>query len=267
MSSSIRLPLAREIPKANPLLLLRERNPASERKGAPALTALPKNHPRLLSWYPTSWISSGYASRRITGRVHGKAVYHQPPRCSCGSPYNLAATPNEPPFHRVNTSPRRRAVAARMRLTRKRSRSDSGSDRKKSLSPEFRDVPIIHVFLQDENAIGYSGTTIEISDNEPPDGSEGCVSRSLFQDGAVLSHREGIPARRSNSLACASRAAEREISAQAEVINHLTAAEAAATQKQRRKSQLNVWNFNGSFKLMLLLQLGIEHVKTSNILT
>lgn len=27
--------------------------------------------------------------------------------CSCGSPYNSAATPSEPPFRRVNTSPRR----------------------------------------------------------------------------------------------------------------------------------------------------------------
>lgn len=52
---------------------------------------------------------------------------------------------------------------------------------------------------------------------------------------AVLSRRGGvggIPARRSNGLARAGRVAEREISAQAEVINHSAAA--AATQKQRR---------------------------------
>ncbi|TGZ52770.1 Uncharacterized protein DBV15_11643 [Temnothorax longispinosus] len=75
---------------------------------------------------------------------------------------------------------------------------------------------------------------------ESPDRSGGCVSRSLFQDGAVLSRHGGvggIPARRSNGLARAGRAAEREISAQAEVINHLAeAAAAAATQKQRRRS-------------------------------
>ncbi|KYN21761.1 hypothetical protein ALC57_05862 [Trachymyrmex cornetzi] len=131
MSSSIRLPLAREIPKAL-----------------------------------SSWISFGCVRRRITGRVHGTAVYHQLPRCSCGSPYNSAATPSEPPFHRVNTSPRRRAAAACMRLTRKRSRSDSGSDTKKTLGPKFRDAPCNNPCIstgRKRHRVMYSGTTTEIS--------------------------------------------------------------------------------------------------------
>ncbi|KYM94651.1 Protein C17orf37 like protein [Cyphomyrmex costatus] len=99
----------------------------------------------------------------------------------------------------------------------------------------FRDAPIIRVFPRDENAIGGGGGGGR-EEGGLPDRCGSCVSRSLFQDGAVLSHRAGIPARRSNGLARAGRAAEREISAQAEVINHLAAAEAAATQKQKRGS-------------------------------